>query len=128
MTKTKQRENKEIKKVTKKLDKELSKELNCFGCETKGSFVKSNKAIIVYAVLGLVLLFTCSVVSASVIQSSKVNTKINKNTTNTTTDDKPSQKFVIKNGKQFVVLSKKEVITFDFLKSQLALGFETKKD
>ena len=112
MTKTKQSENKEIKKVTKKLDKEFSKEFNCFGCETKGSFVRSNKAIILYALLGLVLVSTCSIVSASVIQNSKVNTNINKNTTNITNKDKSSHKIVIKNGKQFVVLSKKEVITF----------------
>ena len=98
MTKIKQSENKEIKKVTKKLDKEFSKELNCFGCETKGSFVKSNKAIILYALLGLVLVSTCSIVSASVIQNSKVNKNTNNNTTNITNKDKSSRKIVIKNG------------------------------
>ena len=111
MTKIKQSENKEIKKVTKKLDKEFSKELNCFDCETKGSFVRSNKAIIVYAILGIFLVFTCSIVSASVIQNSKVNKNTNNNATNITNKDKSSQKIVIKNGKQFVVLSKKEVTT-----------------
>ena len=96
MTKIKQSENKEIKKVTKKLDKEFSKELNCFGCETKGSFVKSNNAIIVYAILGIVFVFTCSIVSASVIQKLKVNKNTNNNATNITNKDKSSQKIVIK--------------------------------
>ena len=96
MTKSNQSNNKKIKQITKKLDKELSKELNCFGCETKGSFVKSNNAIIVYAILGIVFVFTCSIVSASVIQKLKVNKNTNNNATNITNKDKSSQKIVMK--------------------------------
>ena len=111
MVKTKENTNKELKKITRKSDEELSKDFNFFGVETKGSVFKSNKAIIIYAIIGIVFVFICSILSATYIQSNNNISKNTKNMTNIVISNSTKKKVVTKNGKQFVVLSKKEVIS-----------------
>ena len=111
MVKTEESDNKGSKNIKKsiKLDEKFSQESNYFDGESEGSVFKSKMAIIIYAIIGIVFVFVCSLVSATYIQS---NINVRNNTTNITNiviSNSTKKKVVIKNGKQFVVLSKKEV-------------------
>ena len=91
------------------MDEKFSQESICFDDESEGSVFKSKMAIITYAIIGIVFVFVSSLVSATYVQS---NINIRNNTTNITNiviSNSTKKKVVIKNGKQFVVLSKKEV-------------------
>ena len=104
---------------TKKSDYETSKDTTASTDETvfsfKDSVFKSRKAFIIYAIIGLVFIATVSFMSASVIEKNQKNVtsrQVKKKKFGVSEPkkiEKSNRKTVIKNGKQFVVLSKKEV-------------------
>ena len=119
---------------SKRSDYESSEKTNTSTGENEGSVFKSGKAVIIYAIIGLLFIAAVSFISASVIQKDQNHDtlkEVNKTkilVSESGKNRKSNKKTIIKNGKQFVVLSKKEVSRSLSLLKVLFLGPRTAKE
>ena len=119
---------------SKRSDYESSEKAKTSTGGNEGSVFKSGKAVIIYAIIGLLFIAAVSFISASVIQKDQNHDTLKEvNNTKILVSEsgknrKSNKKTIIKNGKQFVVLSKKEVSRSLSLLKVMFLGPRTAKE